>query len=485
METSIVEGTHAASANVGDVLILGLGKSGRAAATYCLKLLGTRVNSVTIAAGEKNDDALAFAQTCEAAGAHVYFDLFTFEGHYDLCIASPGISQFSRFYENAVAASDEVISEVEFAWRESAADSRWVAVTGTNGKTTTTSLVTHILRTAGYNAASVGNIGNTCLDAVASGAADVYVCEASSFQLASMRLFKPNVAVLLNITPDHLYWHMTFDAYADAKKQVYANLGAGDTLVIDAVCDVTRECVKEFKDSPQRAFAYIPVGCAAGIGASMRDACGSDNAAWENGDMLCVDLGDEHFELVREDDLCIKGAHNVGNALAAASAAIAFGADVDAVRCALRSFQPLEHRLEPCGEINGVRFVNDSKATNVDATLKALSAFEKGSAVFLLGGHDKGTELDELAAACADACKAVFCFGAAGERFYDAFDGFDIPRTRCEHMEDALDAAIAFAEPGDAVVLSPACASFDEFDSFEHRGKVFKQLVAFRASSHE
>ena len=149
MDASIIEGTKAAPECWGDVLILGLGKSGKAAASYCLNLLGGRVNSLTIAAGEKNDSALEFAAACEARGARVFFDLFTFEKHYDVCIASPGISQFSRFYENASAASGEMISEVEFAWRESPAESRWVAVTGTNGKTTTTSLITHILKCAG------------------------------------------------------------------------------------------------------------------------------------------------------------------------------------------------------------------------------------------------------------------------------------------------------------------------------------------------
>ena len=151
------------------------------------------------------------------------------------------------------------------------------------------------------------------------------------------------------------------------------------------------------------------------------------------------------------------------------------------MREGLRSFRPLEHRLEPCGPIDGVTFVNDSKATNVDATLKALSAYPHGRAVFLLGGHDKGTDLGELVEAAQDTCRAVVCFGAAGERFMKAFEGSALEHIQAAHMEDALDAAIAIAQPGDTVVLSPACSSFDEFDSFEHRGRVFKHLVAFRA----
>lgn len=483
MDNGYIEGRKAAAASLGDVLVLGLGKSGKAVARYCLDLLGTRVNSLTIAAGEPNEGALAFARECERAGAKVYFDRYTFETRYDLCVASPGISQFSRFYENAAAASASVVSEVEFAWRESRADSRWIAVTGTNGKTTTTTLITHILAGAGERVAAVGNIGNTCIEAVAEDAADVFVAEVSSFQLASMELFAPQVAVLLNITPDHLYWHMTFEAYAEAKKNVYRRLGEQGTLVIDAVCDTTRACIKEFKNDPQRAFDYIPIGCAAGLGYSMKDACGSGNAAWLHDGMLRVEYGDESIELVAASSLRIKGEHNASNALAAASAALAAGVAPEHVRRGLRSFAPLEHRLEPCGDIGGVSFFNDSKATNVDATCKALSAFAPRTAVFLLGGHDKGTDLDELVRDASRICSGVVCFGAAGERFAKAFAdaGGDVDCVRAEHMQDALDAAIEMAAPGQSVVLSPACASFDEFDSFEHRGRVFKQLVDFRA----
>lgn len=484
MGNEYIEGRKAAAAELGDVLVLGLGKSGKAVVEYCLELLGSRVKSLTIAAGDHNENLLGYAQECERRGAKVYFDRFTFEGRYDLCVASPGISQFSRFYENAAAASAAVISEVEFAWRESRADSRWIAVTGTNGKTTTTTLITHILEEAGERVAAVGNIGNTCIEAVAADAADVFVAEVSSFQLASMELFAPQVAVLLNITPDHLYWHMTFDAYAEAKKNIYRRLSdTNGTLVIDAVCDVTRACVKELAANPDRGFDYIPLGCAAGLDHSMKDACGSANAAWLHDDMLRVEYGDESIELVAASSLHIKGEHNASNALAAASAALAAGVAPEFVRRGLRTFKPLEHRLEPCGDIAGVTFFNDSKATNVDATLKALSAFAPGKAIFLLGGHDKGTELDELVTEAARICRGVVCFGAAGERFAKAFEAAqaDVEVVRADHMEDALDAAIDMVCPGDAVVLSPACASFDEFESFEHRGRVFKQLVAFRA----
>ncbi|WP_350453980.1 UDP-N-acetylmuramoyl-L-alanine--D-glutamate ligase [Slackia heliotrinireducens] len=483
MDAGYIDGCKAAPVHIGNVLVLGLGKSGRAVSEYCLGLIGTRIDNLVIAAGEQNESAAAFARECERRGATVVFDTYVFEGSYDLCIASPGISQFSRFYENAAACSTEVISEVEFAWRESRSESVWIAITGTNGKTTTTTLTYEILKAAGLPVAAVGNIGNTCIEAVAEDQATYYVAEVSSFQLASMSKFAPDVAVLLNITPDHLYWHMTFEAYVDAKKSVYSRMKQG-VVVIDAVNDIARSCVKEFKNDPDRGFSYIPIGCAAGLDHSMAEACGSENAAYMRGDDLLIKRGDEVIDLLNFKELNIKGGHNASNALAAACAALSVGVSVPDVRRALRAFKPLEHRMEPCGSIDGVNFINDSKATNVDATLKALDSFESGKAVFLLGGHDKGTDLAELAAKAAANCKAVVCFGAAGKRFYNAFDDMKdakVKRLLTDHMEDALDAAISICEPGDSVVLSPACASFDEFDSFEHRGRVFKHLVAFRA----
>ncbi|MBR1827895.1 MAG: UDP-N-acetylmuramoyl-L-alanine--D-glutamate ligase, partial [Atopobiaceae bacterium] len=194
----------------------------------------------------------------------------------------------------------------------------------------------------------------------------------------------------------------------------------------------------------------------------------------------------EH-ELVGIDELFIKGEHNVQNSLAAASLALFVGADIEGVRAGLRAFKPLEHRIEPCGSIAGVSFVNDSKATNTDSVEKALTAFVPGSVVLLLGGKDKGTDLTSLMQAAATTCHAVVCFGAAGERMEEAahacLDAAGVTVARAGHLEDALDAGIALARPGDVVLLSPACASFDEFGSFEERGRVFKDLVAARIAA--
>ena len=487
--------------HLGRVLVLGLGKSGRAAVAYLLPLLDGRVEALAVAAGARSAASEEFAAEARAAGALVAFEdeavgVLAAEagGSFDLCIASPGISQFSAFYEAAAAVSAEVISEVEFAWRESAADSRWVAVTGTNGKTTACALAAHVLAGAGLAAAAVGNIGDPCIEAVAAGRTDVYVAEVSSYQLASTVRFAPNVAVLLNITPDHLHWHRSFVAYRDAKLKLLANLPGvpGAVAVLDATNDVVRAEVRRLRalDAGERGFSYVPLGTAAGLTGDMRAACGSDNAAFLDADgTLRVALNGAEHAAARVEELQIKGEHNASNALAVAAAALALGVHESDVAEGLRTFAPLEHRIEPCGSVAGVRCYNDSKATNVDATLKALAAFPETRPVVLLGGDDKGTDLAPLVEAAHAHAGAVVCFGDAGERLAAAFEAADaqapagFAAARAAHLADAFDAALALASAGDVVLLSPACASFDEFGSFEERGAAFKTLVADAASA--
>ena len=479
--------------NLGRVLVLGLGKSGRAVADY-LVAAGKRIESLTVAAGARTASAEDAAASLASAGAEVLFDLDRIEGAFDLCIASPGIPEGSLLYRSAAQCSAEIIGEVEFAWRESAADSRWVAITGTNGKTTVTALVAHLLRAAGMNAKAVGNIGDTCLEAVAGGNTDVYVAEVSSYQLASTIRFAPQVAVLLNITPDHLHWHGSLEAYRDAKLKILSNLATvpESVAVLDATNDVVRAEVRRLRalEPAQRGFSYVPLGTGAGVRGDMRAACGSENAAFLGPDgWLHVAEGTCDRALVPAESLLIKGEHNVSNALAAATAALALGADEASVAAGLRTFAPLEHRVEPCGSVCGAACYNDSKATNVDATLKALAAFPEARPIVLLGGDDKGTDLAPLVAAAHEHARAAVCFGAAGARFADAFAAASseapagFPLLRADGLEAALDEALAVAHAGDVVLLSPACASFDEFGSFEERGRAFKSLVAARATA--
>ena len=499
-DVAMIASKKYAPETLGRVLVLGLGKSGHDAVDYLMPLLGGRVSELAIFGGAHSADADAFAQTARAAGAHVAFGdnavaqlAEAAGGYFELTIASPGISEFSELYQAAARVSNEVISEVEFAWRESDESSTWVAITGTNGKTTTTSIAAHLLEDTGLAARAVGNIGDACIARVAAGDTDVYVAEVSSFQLESTSRFAPNVAVLLNITPDHIEWHGTLDAYAAAKWKVIANLShtPNSTAVLCATDDAVRARIRELRTMTpdERGFDYVPVGTKDGIAGDMRVRCGSENAAFvaTDGVLTVAFRGVEH-RLCAASDLQIKGDHNTENALVAASCAIALGVDDALVAQSLRSFAPLEHRIEPCGSVAGVACYNDSKATNVDATLKAFSAFGSARPIVLLGGHDKGTDLAPLVAAAHEHAKAVVIFGEARERFLAAFGGEcsgedgTLAVVAANHLEDALDAGLAAAAPGDVLLLSPACSSFDEFTCYEQRGDVFKELVAVRSA---
>ena len=222
----------AAQDGLGNILVLGLGKSGKSVVRYCVDLVGTRVDSVFIAAGAETDDSRAFVESVAREQVDYAFGddalaRFADAGVvFDLCIASPGIPFYHDLYVSGLAHSKELISEVEFAWRESDPESTWIAITGTNGKTTTTSCAAHVLKACGYAADAVGNIGDVCLDAVAAGRTRVYVAELSSYQLYSTRYFAPDMAIMLNITPDHLHWHRTLEAYRDAKFKLIDNMRA-------------------------------------------------------------------------------------------------------------------------------------------------------------------------------------------------------------------------------------------------------------------
>lgn len=446
------------------MLVLGLGKSGVASARHAL----SAGEELTIYAGTANDATKAAAREFEEAGVPVIFDVEDIEGSFDTCVVSPGIPQSGSFYASAKRASKEIISEPEYAWRLSPRS--WIAVTGTNGKTTTTSFVTHLLNCCGKSAYVCGNIGMTCIGAVEHrGEDEVLVAEMSSYQLASTVGFAPQVAILLNITPDHISWHGGFDAYAQAKFKVFENMEAGSTAIVGAsVLDAYPELQTLLEGRGVRLVT---------VGVPVDSTCAFEDA---EGMLVYQDESGQCHELVSTRELGIQGAHNVENALCAASAALAFGCPFACVRKGLTSFKPLEHRLEPCGSVDGIDFFNDSKATNVDATLKALTAFPDRKIVLLLGGRDKMTALDELVEACADVCRAVVVYGEAGERFHEAFADSPVDSYLETGMKQALDCACEVAQPGDAIVLSPACASFDEFDSFEHRGQVFKECVSLR-----
>jgi UDP-N-acetylmuramoylalanine--D-glutamate ligase len=333
------------------ILVLGLGRSGEAVARYLAdaRLAGERVETAVL--DESSDEALeSCAEGLEALGVPVTLGATDVPGEWDLVVASPGIPPRSPLMIAARGLGVEVISELEFASRRSRAP--FVAITGTNGKTTTTALVEHLLRDAGMAARAVGNIGSPAISAAATaGPATVLVAEVSSFQLALTREFHPRVAVLLNITPDHIDWHGSMEDYENDKARVFANMGVGDTAVIDVDDHGSAVWASRVEE---RGVRVVRVS---------RSVMHPGGATVVDG-VLTVDAPGCRHALVAAGELRIRGEHNVSNALAGAAAALAMGAEPEAVRRGLRSFEPIDHRLEPAGVVDGAEYYNDSKATN-------------------------------------------------------------------------------------------------------------------------
>lgn len=454
---------------IGHLLVLGLGGSGEAAARWALdRAAGGADVKVTVVDSGAGDALELRAAALRQAGATVCLGTSELPPA-DLIVASPGIKPSAPIMQAARAHGAPIISELELAYRVSSAP--WIAITGTNGKTTTTSLVTHLLREAGIPAEPAGNIGPAAVSvARAVGPAGVIVAEVSSFQLALADTFHPRVAALLNITPDHLDYHGSMEAYAAEKAKVFAHQVEGDVAVIDV------------DDAGSAPYAEVVSGRGPRVCRVSR-VTRPENGAYLVDDMLTLHEGGEEHALVRISELVIRGDHNVSNALAAAACARAAGADLASIRSGLTSFQPIEHRLEPAGIVDGAEYFNDSKATNPDAVLKALTAFGARPLVVLLGGRNKGVPMRALAEQVSDRARAVVLFGEAREELEAAFDGLAIPRTSAHGLAEAVDAARGIAVSGDVVLLSPGCTSFDEFSGYEERGRCFKELVAEMAGS--
>jgi UDP-N-acetylmuramoylalanine--D-glutamate ligase len=448
----------------GRVLVLGLGLSGYAAATYlaeeACRTQGLKVTVIDQAEAGLEDRAARL----RGLDVDVRLGATGVTGTYDVVIASPGIPPDNALMIGARELGVPILSEVELAFRET--HSPFVAVTGTNGKTTVTSLIAHILAESGMPAEAVGNIGTAAITAAGEvGRETILVAEVSSFQLALTIDFRPRVAVLLNITPDHLDWHGSLARYTADKAKVFANQGPQDVAVID----VDDEGSAPYAESVEaRGVRVVRVS---------RHDLHPGGAAVVHG-MLTLDTSDGPVPVMEATGLPIRGQHNVSNALAAAAAAHAMGAPIAGIRAGLRSFLPIEHRLEPVDWVRGAEYFNDSKATNPDAVMKALTAFDDRGVVLLLGGHNKGNDFSALAAEVAMSCRAAILFGEAREELAAAFAGLAVEVEVQPTMLDAVAAASRIAEAGEVVLLSPACASFDEFTSYEHRGRVFKDAVA-------
>ncbi|HEY3496664.1 MAG TPA: UDP-N-acetylmuramoyl-L-alanine--D-glutamate ligase [Polyangiaceae bacterium] len=426
------------------VIILGLGKSGMAAARLCLRA-GARVLGTDAAPREKLSPELGGLGIELELGGHAGVD---FE-RADLVVVSPGVPAFAAL-ERAQQAGVEVIGELDLACRY--LDAPVVAIGGTNGKSTTTTLVGEILAAGGRRAFVGGNLGTPCAEAVGRDW-DAVVLEVSSFQLERAPLFRPRVSVLLNVTEDHLDRYTSFSAYADAKGNAFVNQELDDTAIVpfgDVICE----------EQARRGRGQILSFGAAG------------DYAVDAGEVVEARSG-ERFELARAR---LYGAHNHANAAAAIAAVRALDVELSAVHGGLASFQPLPHRMALCGERGGVRFYDDSKGTNVGAAVTALLGLSEPKGVLIAGGRDKHGSYAPLVEALRERGRAAVLIGEAAPRIFDAVGGA-VPVEHAESMDDAVRRAFRLAKAGDAVLLSPACSSFDMFKSYADRGERFCAAV--------
>src|SRR5690242_19830336 len=446
------------------VLVVGLARTGVAASLFC-SARGARVT----ATDRKNEHELAeTAVLLRAAGVSLALG-----GHeqaslreQDLLVVSPGIPVNAPLLEDARKLGIPVWSEVELAWRF--LRGKLIAITGSNGKTTTTSLVAHILKTSAIPTLVGGNIGVPLLSLVDSSSdATVTVAEISSFQLENVEEFRPEVGVLLNLTPDHLDRHASFEEYAGAKMRMFENQSERDAAILNAD---DPEVTRRMPNGPRVYWFSRKKRVTAG--------------AFLLEEQIVFRAGGDETQLLRRSDITLRGEHNLENVLAACSAAFLVGAPMAGIAEGVRSFAGVEHRLEFVGNVAGVQYYNDSKATNVDAALKAIEAFpkpqpssEKGRLIVILGGKDKGSPYTPLREPLAARARDVLLIGAAAEKIAADLEGVTLLE-RAGTLDRAVQIAKDRAKAGDIVLLAPACASFDQFENYEQRGRIFKDLVA-------
>ncbi|MFZ0415562.1 MAG: UDP-N-acetylmuramoyl-L-alanine--D-glutamate ligase [Candidatus Acidiferrales bacterium] len=438
------------------VLVVGLARTGLVVSLFCAAY-GAHVT----ATDEKPEAELKeAAEKLRAAGVTLELG-----GHrpetflnQDLIIVSPGVPAKSPPLELARNRGIPVWSEIELAWR--LLRGKLVAITGSNGKTTTTALIGHILQSAKIPVLVGGNIGTPLLARVeASSDSTVTVAEVSSFQLELIEAFRPDVGVLLNLTPDHIDRHGSFEEYARAKQRIFENMIDRDAAVLNA------DDLEVARRGPSHGQVFW-------FSRLKRLAAGT----FVRGDEILFRREGAESVVMRRSEIPLRGEHNLENVLAATTAAMLAGAPADAIAPAVRTFPGVEHRLEYVAEIRGVAFYNDSKATNVDAALKAIEAFP-GSLFVILGGKDKGAPYAPLREPLKQKAKRVLLIGAAAGKIAEELEGA-VAMERAGTLERAVELALDEARPGDTVLLAPACASFDQFENFEQRGRAFKEIVA-------
>ncbi len=437
------------------VLVVGLARTGVATALFC----AARGASVTATDARAENEIGEAITPLRSAGVELELG-----GHrensfleQDLIVPSPGVPADAPQLQSARAKGVTIWSEVELADRF--LNGRLIGITGSNGKTTTTSLIEHILRNAGLSVILAGNIGTPLIARVEETKDDtITVVELSSFQLELIETFRPNISVFLNLTADHLDRHHTLEAYGRAKARIFENQTEADSAVLNADDPATTPL------APARPHVNW-------FSRKQRVAQG----AFVREDEIVFRHDGEEETILNLRDIPLAGAHNVENVLAAVAATRLAGAGPAAIARGVRSFAGVEHRLEFVAEIAGVRYYNDSKATNVDATLKALDAFP-GRILVVLGGKDKDSDYTLLQKPLREKSILALLIGAAAEKIEKQIAG-SVAIERAGTIERAVEIASHASRPGDVVLLAPACASFDQFQNYEHRGRVFKDLV--------
>ncbi len=441
------------------VLIVGFGRSGQAAARELVRV-GTFVTVQDNVPEEKFDPNLL--TWFRKKGVEFVFGSTPPDmGSFDMVVLSPGVSPELDFVQEAAAKGAEITGELEIAYR--IGHGNYVAITGTNGKTTTTTLVGEIFERSGRKTYVVGNIGKAVISVSAESTEnDWLVTEASSFQLETTRYFRPVVSAILNLTPDHLNRHHTMEAYGAAKAKIFANQTESGYLVInndDAWCRRLAEGARaklipfSIKEKP------VP-------------------GAYLDGDRLILaDEKGNELEICRKDELKIIGDHNVQNVLAAAAISFYAGIDMETISAAVKAFRGVEHRIEYCGQVDGVKYYNDSKGTNTDATITAIKAIGK-DIILIAGGDAKKQDFTPLAEMLPGKVKKLILLGRDAYMIQEACDkeGFT-DYVFCKDMSECVRKAHELAEEGDTVLLSPACASWDMYDNYEQRGRHFKDCV--------
>lgn len=379
----------------------------------------------------------------------------------DFIVKSPGVPPSIPILRKARDMHIEIMSDIELAYRLNKAN-KMIAITGTNGKTTTTSLVGEVLKAANLRTHVVGNIGRGILDSLLDAEeGDIFLIEASSFQLEDTNFFKPKVSLILNLAPDHLDWHKSYDNYIRAKKKIFINQDVEDYVVLN----YDDALLRSFEDEIKANIIWF----------STNEIL--DQGIYIDGRDIVIKLGRDKIHLMQQDDMKLLGRHNLENVLACIGICYAMGVDLDIVKATIQEFKGVEHRLEYVMEWQGISYYNDSKGTNPEASIKAIEAIPE-PIILIAGGYDKASDFDDFVKAFKGKVKTLILLGETKYSIKASADKFNFKDYHIvESLEEAVQLASRLGNAGDHVLLSPACASWDMFNSFEERGRAFKDAV--------